>query len=299
MRSRMIRSLCALVAVAALAPDARAQQRPTADHPLVKAYAGSRIRGGSIKQFDEQTLVVGRSTTTPKDIKLQRLEGKVTIVEYDDPRDRSSLERMRNYELALRQGGFQVVYACGKEECGPETHIPTLGYYPRDRYMVAKLARPAGDVWVAVSVDAGPWTKLYVVESKPMETGMVKVTADALNNDITREGRAAVYGILFETGKADLKPESSEALKEIAALLQKNPAMRLHVVGHTDNVGTLASNMDLSARRAAAAVRALTTTYGIAAARLQSSGVGPLSPVASNKTEDGRAKNRRVELVEQ
>jgi len=118
-------------------------------------------------------------------------------------------------------------------------------------------------------------------------------------SDITRTGHAAVYGIYFDTGKADVKPESDATLKEIAQMLQQAPALTVHVVGHTDNVGTLASNMDLSRRRADAVVQVLTSKYHIAAARLNGQGVGPLAPVASNQSEEGRSKNRRVELVQQ
>lgn len=75
--------------------------------------------------------------------------------------------------------------------------------------------------------------------------------------------------------------------------------MNLYVVGHTDNVGTLSSNMDLSKRRADAVVNVLVSKYGIDAKRLYAAGVGPLSPVVANKIEKGRAKNRRVELVKQ
>ena len=127
----------------------------------------------------------------------------------------------------------------------------------------------------------------------------MKISVDALNKDLDRVGHVAVYEILFDTGKADLKPASGGALKEIAALMAKSPTLKLYVVGHTDNVGTLAQNLDLSKRRAQAVVTALTTTYKVAPARLQSDGVGPLTPVASNGEEAGRAKNRRVELVKQ
>jgi OmpA-OmpF porin, OOP family len=99
--------------------------------------------------------------------------------------------------------------------------------------------------------------------------------------------------------KADLKPESDATLKEIAKLLQQDPRLKLYVVGHTDNVGVLASNMDLSKRGGDAVVKVLTTTYNVAAARLTAEGDGPTAPVASNDTEEGRGQNRRVELVKQ
>jgi OmpA-OmpF porin, OOP family len=112
-------------------------------------------------------------------------------------------------------------------------------------------------------------------------------------------GHVAVYDILFDTGKSDIRPESEAALKEIARLMSQAPSLSLHVVGHTDNVGDLAANMKLSQARAAAVVAALTGSHGVAANRLSAFGAGPYSPVASNSTEDGKAKNRRVELVEQ
>jgi len=137
------------------------------------------------------------------------------------------------------------------------------------------------------------------MEVKPMESGLVTVNAESLAGDITRMGHASVYGIYFDTGKAEVKPESDATLKEIAKLLQQDGALKLYVVGHTDSVGQLASNMDLSHRRADAVVNVLSTKYSIAAARLSAQGVGPLTPVATNDSEEGRAKNRRVELVKQ
>jgi outer membrane protein OmpA-like peptidoglycan-associated protein len=108
-----------------------------------------------------------------------------------------------------------------------------------------------------------------------------------------------VNGILFDTGKADVKPESAPALDEVAKLLKQNPKLKVYVVGHTDNVGALAANIDLSKRRAAAVMQALIAKYGIPAAQLQAYGDGPYAPIASNDSEDGRTLNRRVELVEQ
>ncbi len=116
---------------------------------------------------------------------------------------------------------------------------------------------------------------------------------------VARTGHAAIYGIYFDSGKADIKPESDATLKEIAKLLQADPALKLYVVGHTDNQGSLQSNMDRSRRRADAVTKQLTTKYAVSAARLSPQGDGPTAPVASNDTEEGRAKNRRVELVKQ
>jgi outer membrane protein OmpA-like peptidoglycan-associated protein len=115
---------------------------------------------------------------------------------------------------------------------------------------------------------------------------------------IAHTGRIALYEIYFDFGKAEVKPDSEATLVQIARLMREHPTLKLLVVGHTDNVGGLAPNLDLSQRRAAAVVSALLTRYAIGADRLQALGVSFASPVASNTTDEGRAKNRRVELVE-
>ena len=106
-------------------------------------------------------------------------------------------------------------------------------------------------------------------------------------------------GIYFETGKSELKPESAQAIAEVAKLLKEDAGLKLYVVGHTDNAGALEGNMKLSQDRAQSVVQALVRTHGLEAARLKAYGDGPYAPVASNDSEDGRAKNRRVELVKQ
>jgi OOP family OmpA-OmpF porin len=125
------------------------------------------------------------------------------------------------------------------------------------------------------------------------------ITAAALASEIAQTGHVAVYGIYFDTGKAELKPQSDPTLAEIGKLLAANAQLKLFVIGHTNNVGGLTANLVLSKQRADAVVAALVTRYHVATARLRASGMGPLAPVATNRTEEGRARNRRVELVEQ
>lgn len=127
------------------------------------------------------------------------------------------------------------------------------------------------------------------------------IVADAasLRDGLKATGHVAVEGIYFDTGKSELKPESTPALAEVAKLLSADPSLKLWVVGHTDSVASVEGNMSLSRARAEAVVAALTTKHGIAPARLKGHGVGPLAPVATNQTEEGRAKNRRVEIVQQ
>jgi outer membrane protein OmpA-like peptidoglycan-associated protein len=126
----------------------------------------------------------------------------------------------------------------------------------------------------------------------------VVADAKAMRSDLTETGKTIVHGIYFDTASAALKPESELALAEMVKLFDGSPALKVYVVGHTDNVGTLESNLKLSSDRAAAVVKAV-TARGVAASRLKSAGVGPYSPVASNDTDGGKAKNRRVEFVKQ
>jgi outer membrane protein OmpA-like peptidoglycan-associated protein len=119
-----------------------------------------------------------------------------------------------------------------------------------------------------------------------------------MRNDLADTGKTIVYGIYFDTASATIKPESEPALVEMVKLLNGSPALKVYVVGHTDNVGRLESNIKLSSDRAASVIKAI-TARGVAASRLKSSGVGPYSPVASNDTDGGKAKNRRVEFVKQ
>lgn len=278
------------------------------DHALISRYPGSYIRDYKYKEFDEFELPIGRGGRDNAG-KTQHLEGKITHLDYDNPEGRSVLEVYRNFEGALRTAGFQTLYTCASvEQCGwgqftfsPEVREEWVDQ-GATRHLTAKLSRSQGDVYVNLVVQqsgTASRTLLDVIEVKPMEAGLITVNAASLASDISRTGHASVYGIYFDTGKADVKPESDATLKEIVKLLQQDPKLKLYVVGHTDNQGTLEMNMDLSRRRANAVVQVLTIKYGVVPARLSAQGDGPTAPVASNDTEEGRAKNRRVELVKQ
>jgi len=310
--NRILTSTVAILAVVLVTSVATAQD--PADNPMIPRFPGSTWvplfnPATATKQFDEYVLITGMSKKA-KFPTTQRLEGKVSRLQYRNPPNRSTLEIYRSYQQALAKAGFQTLFACSGAECGDTAMndpAPEVGYWcvnisiqcPEPmRYVAARLSRPAGDVYAAVKVLNND-TFLGVVEVKPMEVGLVKVSAEAMRTDITAEGHTPIYGVYFDTGKAEIKPESDSTLGEIARLLRANPTMKLHVVGHTDNVGTVAANTVLSKQRADAVVAALVSKYQIAAGRLDSAGVGSLAPVATNRTEEGKAKNRRVELVEQ
>jgi len=140
-------------------------------------------------------------------------------------------------------------------------------------------------------------TYIEIAEPKAMQGGQVTVNADALGQGLKDEGKIALYGIYFDTGKAEIKPESKAQLDEIGKLLKAQPKLAVHLVGHTDNQGALDANLALSQRRAEAVMQALAKTYGVSAGRMDAHGVASLAPVAANDSDPGRARNRRVELV--
>jgi OOP family OmpA-OmpF porin len=246
------------------------------DHPLLTRMPNFYIQDCATKDFDQMEFVNAQGQDT-------KVEGKYYYISYyinEGAQVPSDLQILRNFTNAIQKIGGVTIYE---------------GRY--DAYM--KVQKGNATTWVHVrSWNDGEGYDLHICEEKAMTQ---EITADAksMAQDISATGKVAIYGIYFDFNKADIKPESEPTLKEIAALLKQNSKLNLYVVGHTDNVGTLAANMDLSQRRADAVVQVLVSKYGADAKRLKAQGVGPLCPVASNKTEEGRAKNRRVELVEQ
>ncbi len=188
---------------------------------------------------------------------------------------------------------------------------PTSQKFAEQRYTVGKLVKEGSEATVAVlsytvsepemfgcdAFKGRTFAMVLVMENKPREQHMVSVKAEDMQSAIANTGRVTLYGIYFDTDKTDVKPESAPTLEQISKLLKDNPQLKLLVVGHTDNVGEFAYNINLSTRRAESVVQALKTHYGIEAGRLRGYGVGMVAPAAANDTEEGRAKNRRVELV--
>lgn len=195
----------------------------------------------------------------------------------------SAVQIIRNYETAVQKVGGQTY--SWTQLGGGEVH--------------AHFAKDGREVFVRVYINQnGRGYTLTIIEKEAMRQE-VEADAKTMAADIGASGKAVLYGIYFDVDKAEVKPESEPALTEIAKLLVQDPALKLYVVGHTDNTGTLDHNMKLSQARAEAVVKELTSKHGVAADRLKPYGVGPLAPVTTNDTEEGRAKNRRVELVKQ
>ena len=211
------------------------------------------------------------------------VEGKFTFITYiftgqrgDEP---SALAVVRNYENAITSVGGEIL------QSNPNWWVN------------CKIIKDGIEAWAQIEKGNGKiW--LRIIEKKAMEQYIV-ADAASLGKDIRTTGHVAVYGINFDTGKSTIKPESAKTISEVAKVLSDDPALNIFLVGHTDNVGSIESNMKLSQNRAEAVLQSLTKDHGIQGSRLKSAGCGPFAPVATNDSEEGRAKNRRVELVKQ
>ncbi|HMD70482.1 MAG TPA: OmpA family protein [Bryobacteraceae bacterium] len=240
------------------------------DSPLVGRFPGSVIAECRDQADDKFTFTLDKGKT-------QAVEGEFHQIRYRFPSTASKAQVVRNLNTALRRAGYTMVYDSGD---------------------YGDFTGQMGKTWIQIEIGGGGGIQETIVVETQLSQDVV-ANAAALQSGLAGSGHAVVNGILFDTGKAEVKPESAAALEEVGKLLKQDGALKLYVVGHTDNVGALAANMDLSKRRAPAVVQLLIAQYGAAAARLQSFGPGPYAPLASNDSEDGRAVNRRVELVKQ
>ena len=271
--------LLALISGLIVAAPCAAEQKDAAnckDHPLLTRLPDYWIEACTLKQFDAYGFMVGKG-------KPVQVEGLFTNIRYRPPANLtvkpSTLQVLRNVENAVKQVGGTLVATDSSKE--------TL-----------KLTKDGKELWIEVWADYTGKYILTIVEKAAMAQQLA-ANADAFSNSLKTTGHIAVEGIYFDTAKSELKPESSAAITEVAKLLKGEASLKLYVVGHTDNAGALEGNMKLSQDRAQSVVQTLIKTHGIEAARLKAYGSGPYSPVASNDTEEGRAKNRRVELVKQ
>jgi outer membrane protein OmpA-like peptidoglycan-associated protein len=240
---------------------------------------GFHIYRSEVKTFDRHEFPISPD-------KKETVEGKHSFVIYYANQGitlPSGLQVIRNYVNAVQAIGGRQLYE----------------YDDGGRlFSIIKVANEQKEIWAEVEAAGSDQYSIHVIEKQLMKQEVV-ANADALASSIKATGRVAVYGIYFDTNKADLKPESDPALAEIVKMLKADANLKVYVVGHTDNVGQFAHNVKLSQDRAGSVVAALVSKHGIAAARLTPFGSGPTAPVAANSNEEGRAKNRRVELVAQ
>ncbi|MEY2396382.1 MAG: OmpA-OmpF porin, family [Acidobacteriaceae bacterium] len=236
------------------------------DSPIITRMPGSTIHSCENKEY-EQAKMPADADGAEKEV-----EGEFHSWDYGTREGVSEIQVYRNFETALKKAGFTIVF-----QASPGT-----------------ITARKGNTWFWLQ-NSGTYYYQTIVTEKAMNQ---EVTADAssLSDELNKSGHVAVYGIHFDTGKASILPDSENVLGEIAKMLKQNPDVKLSVEGHSDNVGAAAANQALSEKRAQAVVLWL-TAHGVEAPRLKAKGWGQSKPVADNSAEDGRAKNRRVELV--
>jgi outer membrane protein OmpA-like peptidoglycan-associated protein len=261
-------ALCLIILEPRAAAQAGKDVKGSSDHPLFP----NRMPSYNISNYQQQGFSAFQFQTRP----VTSIEGKYTKINYyleTGAAHPGGLAIRRNYENAIKAAGGEVVFS-------------------NDSYSVMKASRDGVEVWAQVQAGNNRYIYLNIVERTAM-TQVIK--ADAMAAALTKDGFIPL-DIHFATGKADILPESQPMIEEIVTLLKSQPALKVGVEGHTDNTGTAAGNKTLSEARAKSVVAAI-AAKGIAVARLDAVGYGQERPIGDNRTEAGRATNRRVELV--
>ncbi len=301
--------------------EATATEKPqtpiTYEKLIIPLYSGSKIQDDYKTGFVEEMLLIINEST------VRNVEGYVRRVFCAAPEGRSELEIARNYENAIKESGGSILLKTRKPQAivingkkfseifskhrrdmitRTQNDLPTLA----TEFLSGKFSTTDKDIYIMIAICRGArqalddkWTyyEIVTVETEPMAMGMV--TAAAIGEGLSTLGRIPIYDIFFDTGQSEVKPESADALKAIAEYLNANETQKVVIVGHTDNVGDFDMNITLSQERANAVMEKLISEYGVSREQLRPFGVGPVSPIASNSTEEGKAQNRRVEVVEQ
>jgi OOP family OmpA-OmpF porin len=328
MSSKLRLWICSLLSLALFTLPSFADVPGAKDPANIKRYEGSEIIRNEVVSFDRYVLPLGKMnkfdfTSKVGDYeKSETLEGQITRVSYRIAApDRSSFEVFRNYQNALNEAGWEILWTgSGKAELG---HSFTSRYqtlrdndqlfsYSDAQTHFLSAQKPAEGLSAALFVTkyeygltrgikmekGDPIVQLDVIKAETMENKMVLVTSSEIAKSIDSSGSVALYGILFDFNSAEIKPESEATLAQLADFLKNRTEQQLLVVGHTDNIGSFESNRALSEKRAASVINFLSQKHGIASNRLSAFGASFAAPVASNTSEDGRSKNRRVEVVE-
>lgn len=297
------------------------------EHPLISRYPGQDIPWQHIENYQPYRVPTGPVTGYRTISDWIDTQGRVTRTFYRyEGEERTFSEVYLNYLESLRAQEFDILMdglSPDRRGTGPGSRQWAEVLFQENpatkpgavgtmfsgtsssggaAALVAYKERAAGEVYVVINVEQHSskyvGALIDIVEVAAAETGLVVVDPEAIGSDIEEYGRVVLDGLYFDHDKATLKPESREALAAIAAYLDANPDRSFYVVGHTDAVGTFGYNQGLSADRARAVTEALRLDFGIDPERIEPHGVGPLVPVFSNASDEGRTRNRRVELVE-
>lgn len=262
-------------------PVIQAQDSDFKDTPWFSGMPDFMIYDAEDIEFDSYNFFNGKNCTTVEGKKFKRIYSLK-----EDAQKSSIIQISRNYANAVRNMGGTVVFEGAPQdaECAERNGL---------QMVTGKVVKDGNEMWVEVSpgVDGSDYYLTIVLKELMKQV----VTASDMFDALNRDGHVALY-INFDTGKSIIRPESRPIIEQIAGMLKTNPDLILSVEGHTDNAGNAASNKTLSVERAKSVVAAI-VEQGISAERLSPSGYGQDKPIGDNNTEEGRAKNRRVELV--
>ena len=265
------------------------------DYPLFNRLANHSISSCENIDFDAQVFPVGKLDDEGKPIDTITIEGTKTTIDYqldEGAKANSGLQAMRNFQNAVKAAGGTVVAEFGAANSGKGYADAVWGV--ADHATTLKLNKGGKEIWVLV-LPQGDGDGRYTLRISEREAMKQDIVANELLDKLNKDGFVALY-INFDTGKASIKPDSLPTIEQVAQMLKAAPDLKIEVGGHTDNVGSADANQKLSEGRAQSVVAEL-GKRGIAAARLTAKGYGQSKPVADNRSDEGRAKNRRVELV--
>jgi len=273
---KLVFKICTCIFVVLIMADniyAKNDRKGSKDHPFISRMPDFYI--GRYTMNEHETHTFRDSTNKKVDIK-----GRKYFIEYrlkKTGKAPGQLMIIKNHENAFKKINGKI-------------------WKKKKGNLYCKVVKDGKEVWIHVKA-FDRYYRLTIVEREKMKQ-KIEANPDALFGDIATTGHAAVYGIYFDHGSANIKSESKPSLKAIADMLKANKSLKLFVVGHTDMTGKFEYNMQLSLKRAQSVVNVLIKKHRISVGRLKGKGAGPLCPVGSNKNENGRKLNRRVELVE-
>ena len=297
------------------------------DSPLISRFKGSIIQYYKVEKWNKYIIPVSKIENTEngaKDWKKKlKIAGEVRRIQYSVSKDNNPALVAENYNNALKSSDWEILFSgCGDDELGNDSYEWCYYYYGSDGLNLEKFGsafNPNGKAHCYIAAkqentDSTYYVAIYVSDKVDDSKGLhftlitqdiikVKnpdlglVTAKILADKINSKGHIAIYDIHFDTGKSSIKPESTETLKNIAEYLNAHQNEKFLIVGHTDNTGNFDANLKLSSERAQTVMNALVSKYSVKAEQLKAYGDGQTAPVATNLTDEGKAKNRRVEIV--
>ena len=302
---------CLFVEVITLSHVHATDKANTQDHPLLERYPNSVITDFKTLDYNQAKLAIKPFSDSDGRLVADNfinVAGKITYIAYDLPDGLSGYQVFENYLSALSNKATELLYICRKEDaCSESSYMNSgdkitdnLSSYTctREFNLVAKTKIAESQfAYINLCVSQHHVTQV-IIEEKAFTKDLISLSANEMAQGLSKQGKVAIYGIHFESNSDIILNTSVAAFEQLASLFAMRAELNLYVVGHTDSQGDEEYNQALSTKRAQAVINKLVQSYGVAKERLQARGVGELVPVSTNRDEEGRQLNRRVELVE-